>query len=66
MNAGSFFLFKKIFFKHLFYYWETERDRARAGEGQREEETQNRKQAPGSELSAKSPMQGSNSRTTRS
>ena len=34
--------------------------------GQREKETQNRKQAPGSEPSAQSPMRGSNSRTTTS
>ena len=31
----------------------------------RERETQNVKQAPGSELSAQSPMRGSNSRTVR-
>ena len=44
------------------------RDRARegVGEGQRERETQNPKQAPGSELSAQSPMLGSNSQTRRS
>ena len=39
------------------------------GEAERErerEETQNLKQAPGSELSAQSPMQGSKSRTVRS
>ena len=36
------------------------------GEEQRERETQNPKQAPGSELSAQSPMQGSNSKTVRS
>ena len=36
------------------YFWET--DRLRAGEGQTERETQNPKQAPGSELSAQSPM----------
>ena len=35
------------------------------GEGQREKETQNPKEAPGSELSAQSLMQGSNSRTVR-
>ena len=40
---------------------ERERDRARAGEGQRDREAQNPKQAPGSELSAKSPMWGLNS-----
>ena len=36
------------------------------GEGQRERETQNPRQAPGSELSAQSPMQGSNPQTMRS
>ena len=36
------------------------------GEGQRERETQNRKQAPGSEPSAHSLTRGSNSRTARS
>ena len=36
------------------------------GEGQRERETQNQKQAPGSELSAQSPTRGSNSQTVRS
>ena len=42
----------KLFFK---------RERARAGKGQRERETQNPKQAPGSMPSAQSPMWGSNS-----
>ena len=55
----------KYFFKCLFVF-ETERDRAWTGEGQRERETQNPKQAPGSELSAQSPTWGSNSRTARS
>ena len=36
------------------------------GEGQRERETQNPKQAPGSEPSAQSPMRGLNSWTVRS
>ena len=36
------------------------------GKGQRERETQNRKQAPGSEPSAQSPTRGSNPWTTRS
>ena len=36
------------------------------GEGQRERETQNLKEAPGSELSAQSPTWGSNSQTARS
>ena len=43
-----------------------ERDKAQAGERQIERETQNRKQTPGSELSAQSPMRGSNSQTARS
>ena len=42
------------------------REKERAEEGQRERETQNRKQAPGSEPSAQSLMRGSNSRTARS
>ena len=43
---------------------ETDRqtDRVQVGEG-RERETQTPKQAPGSELSAQSPMQGSDSQT---
>ena len=41
------------------------RDRAPAGEG-RERETENAKQAPGSELSAQSPTQDSNPWSTRS
>ena len=36
------------------------RNREQAGEGQRESETQNPKQAPGSDLSAQSLTQGSN------
>ena len=45
------------------FIFERERERERASmgkEGQRERETQNLKQAPGSELSAQSPKQGSN------
>ena len=44
------------FFQCLFF---RERERAQAGEEQRERETQNPKQAPGSELSTQSPMRGS-------
>ena len=40
---------------------ERQRDRAQVGEEQRERETQNPKQAPGSELSGQSPMWGLNS-----
>ena len=50
------FSLKKIFFVLNIYSFL--RDRARVGEGQRERETQNPKQAPGSELSAQSPTQG--------
>ena len=42
-------MLKGIFFFFYIYFWETEWDKARVGEGQREEETQNPKQAPGSE-----------------
>ena len=54
-NSGSFLYFFNV---DLFL-----RERVRAGEEQRERETQNPKQAPGSELSAQSPTQGSNSQT---
>ena len=47
-----------------FIFWE--RERAQAGEGQRETHTQNPKQASGSELSAQSPTRGRNPRTVRS
>ena len=43
------------------FIFERERDRARVGEGQRERDTQNPKEAPGSELSAQSPAGDSNS-----
>ena len=46
----------------LIYFWKGDR----AQVGQRERETQNLKQAPGSELSAQSPMRGSNPQTVRS
>ena len=60
-SCASFF---KFFFHRLFIFG-TERDRVWTGEGQRERETQNRKQAPGSEPSVQSLTQGSNSRTAR-
>ena len=50
----------------MFIHFSKDRDRVRVGEGQRERETQNPKQAPGSELSAQSPTWGSNPRTVRS
>ena len=58
-----FFLFKKNFFYRLFIF---EREAEHEWGRVRERETQNLKQAPGSELSAQSPTRGSNSRTTRS
>ena len=45
LQINSFFLFKKNFFNAFIYFWRRERDRAWAGEGQREGETQNLKQA---------------------
>ena len=48
------------------FIFERERERERAVEGQRERKTQNPRQAPGSELSAQSPMWGSNPQTVRS
>ena len=56
-----------IFFL-MFYLFlrERQRDRTCAGKGQGERETQNPKQAPGSELSAMSPMRGLNSGSVRS
>ena len=48
------------------FIFERERERERVGEGQRDRESQNLKQAPGSALSAQSPMWGSNPRTVRS
>ena len=48
---------KKNFFFNIYSFL---RDRAQVGEGQRERETQNPKQAPGSELSAQSPTWGLN------
>ena len=52
--------------KNFFLMFIWEREREMSGEGQRERETQNWKQAPGSELSAQSSMQASNPRTVRS
>ena len=47
----------------VIFIFETERDRASVGKGQRERETQNLKQVPVCELSAQSPTRGSNSQT---
>ena len=50
-----------FFFQRLFYFWDRERQSMNGGGAERE--TQNRKQAPGSEPSAQSLTRGSNSRT---
>ena len=59
-------LFKNLTFTYFNIYvfsrGETERELGRG----RERKTQDRKQAPGSELSAQSPMRGLNSKTARS
>ena len=59
------FFFFFNFFKVVYLFLrqrETEHERGRV----KERETQNPKQAPGSELSAQSPTRGSNPRTARS
>ena len=55
-----------FFFLMFIFIFVCERDRAWVGQGQRQKETQNLKQLPGSELSAQSLTQGSNSQTMRS
>ena len=64
-----FFWFKRLHFI-LFYFnvysFLRERQSASGGGPERERETQNLKQAPGSGLSAESQMWGSNSQTVRS
>ena len=64
LSILSFFFFNFFFNVYLFLgQRETEHER---GAGQRERETQNRKQAPGSEPSAQNLTRGSNSQTARS
>ena len=58
-----YFFFKFFFSAFLFYFWDSERQSMNGGGAERERETQNRKQAPGSEPSAQSLTRGSNSRT---
>ena len=63
--AHVLFVFKNFFFLTFYLFLrqgETEHEQGRG----RERETQNLKQAPGSELSAQSLTRGSNSRTVRS
>ena len=56
-----FYFISCFFFFFNVYSFLRDRDRAQVGEGQRERETQNLKQAPGSELSAQNLTWGSNS-----
>ena len=59
-----YFLRLKNFFKYLFL---TQRETEHVqGRGRERGDTQNLKQAPGSELSAQSPTRGSNPQTARS
>ena len=58
LREGTKCLFFLIFYRLFIFERETEHEQ---GEGQREKETQNPKQAPGPELSAQSPTRGSNS-----
>ena len=48
------------------YFWERERQSTIGGGAEREKETQDPKQAPGPELSAHSPMKGSNPQNAES
>ena len=59
---------KKKLFKYLFILRESESEskHVSGGRAERDRETQNLKQASGSELSAQSPTWGSDSRTSRS
>ena len=52
---------KSISILLFIYFWDRERQSMNEGGAERERETQNRKQAPGSKLSAQSLMQRSNS-----
>ena len=56
-------LFKKMFLNIYLFLRNRERHSMSRVAGERERETQNLKQAPGSELSAQSPMRGSYSQT---
>ena len=59
-------LLKTIFLILIYLTFERERENTSWGGTQRERETQNPKQAPGSELSVQSPIRGSNSQPVRS
>ena len=65
-SFGGTGLYGRIFLKNFNVHLLFLRDRVRMGEGQRERETQNLKQAPGSELRAQSLTRGSNPRTMKS
>ena len=74
-GSGALLKFWSAVLVSLFYFFnvclflterERERERQSMSGGGTERETQNPKQAPGSELSAQSPTRGSNPRTVRS
>ena len=56
---------KKIFFNVYLFLRQREHKQDQGRDRDREGETQNPRQAPGSELSAQSPTRGSNSRSVR-
>ena len=60
-ESGYKWFFFLIFFFNVYLFLGQRETEHEWGEGQRERETQTRKQAPGSEPSAQSPMRGSNS-----
>ena len=60
-----FFVFVFVFFLTFIQFLRDRERQSMRGEGQRQRETQNPKQAPGSELSVQSPMWGSNPQTLR-
>ena len=64
--SAEIFLPSFLSFFFNIYSFLRDRDRVRVVEGQRRRGTQNPKQAPGSELSAQSPMWGSNPQNVRS
>ena len=64
-DSQAFLFFFKFFFSTFIYFWDRERQSMNGGGAEREGDTQNRKQAPGSEPSAQSLTRGSNSRTAR-
>ena len=65
-NSVFGFWFLDLIFLMFIYFWERERETECEQQKGRERERENLKQNPGSELSAQSPMQGSNPQTVGS